>query len=193
MHRQRNHLRTPKRPPTGAWIWTTNILYAHWASGVTKIYLRQHDAAIRAFEQAMTLSPNLAVGLEGLGTALHYAGRSEEGLVCVERAMALNPYFPDIYLHFQAQALFQLGRYEEAASSLTRRIARNPETDISRVLLAAAYGQTGHLAEAREQWQAAFRVNPDYSLEHRRKVLPYKNPADFEHIVEGLRKAGLVE
>ena len=24
------------------------------------------------------------------------------------------------------------------------------------------------------------RVNPDYSLEYRRKVLPYKNPADFE-------------
>ena len=27
----------------------------------------------------------------------------------------------------------------------------------------------------------------------RRKVLPYKNPDDFERVVEGLRKAGLVE
>ena len=35
-------------------------------------------------------------------------------------------------------------------------------------------------------------VNPAYSLEHRRKVLPYKNPADFETVVDGLRKAGLV-
>jgi len=32
-----------------------------------------------------------------------------------------------------------------------------------------------------------------FGLEHRRKVLPYKNPEDFEHLVEGLRKAGLVE
>jgi adenylate cyclase len=37
------------------------------------------------------------------------------------------------------------------------------------------------------------RVNPDYSLEYRRKVLPYKNPADFEHVVDGLRKAGVVQ
>ena len=37
------------------------------------------------------------------------------------------------------------------------------------------------------------RINPDYSLEQRRKVLPYKNPADFELVVDGLRKAGLVE
>jgi len=33
--------------------------------------------------------------------------------------------------------------------------------------------------------------HPNYSLEHRRKVLPYKNPADFELVVEGLRKAGI--
>jgi adenylate cyclase len=29
-------------------------------------------------------------------------------------------------------------------------------------------------------------------LEHRRKTLPYKNPDDFESVVDGLRKAGLV-
>ena len=37
------------------------------------------------------------------------------------------------------------------------------------------------------------RVNPGYSIEQRRKVLPYKNPEDFERVVEGLRKAGLPE
>jgi cytochrome c-type biogenesis protein CcmH/NrfG len=60
------------------------------------------------------------------------------------------------------------------------------------VLLAATYGQTGRLDEAREQWSEVLRVNPAYSLEHRRKVLPYKNPSDFEAVVDGLRKAGLV-
>lgn len=42
------------------------------------------------------------------------------------------------------------------------------------------------------EWREVFRVNPAYSLEHRRKVLPYKNPDDFECLVDGLRKAGLV-
>ncbi|WP_281035284.1 MULTISPECIES: hypothetical protein [unclassified Mesorhizobium] len=37
------------------------------------------------------------------------------------------------------------------------------------------------------------RVNPDYSLEYRRKVLPYKNHADFELMIDGLRKAGIVQ
>jgi len=45
----------------------------------------------------------------------------------------------------------------------------------------------GLIDEAREAWREALSINPDYSLEHRRNVLTYKNPTDFE----GLRKAGL--
>jgi adenylate cyclase len=96
-------------------------------------------------------------------------------------------------LHFQAQAMFQLGRYEDAVASLKRRLVRNPGTDVSRVLLAASYGHLGRFAEARAAWQEVLRVNPDYSLEYRRKVLPYKNPADFERVVDGLRKAAIVQ
>jgi adenylate cyclase len=61
------------------------------------------------------------------------------------------------------------------------------------VLLAASLGQMGLIEEAREAWRELLRVNPAYSLEQRRNVLPYKNPSDFERIVEGLRKAGLPE
>ncbi len=68
---------------------------------------------------------------------------------------------------------------------------RNPDTDASRALLAACYGEMGLIKEAREAWRELLRVNPAYSLEQRRKVLPYKNPDDFERVVEGLRKAGL--
>jgi adenylate cyclase len=95
-------------------------------------------------------------------------------------------------LHFQALAVFHLGRYEEAVGLLLQRLTRNPATDVSRALLAASYGHLGRFDEARAAWQEVLRVNPDYSLEYRRKVLPYKNPEDFELMVDGLRKAGLV-
>jgi adenylate cyclase len=155
--------------------------------------MRRHDDAIRAGESAIANNPNDAEALNGLGAVLHYSGRSAEALRYFERAMALNPLCPGMWLHFQGQAYYQLQRYEEAENVVKRRIFRTPETDASRVLLAATYGQTGRLDEAREQWREVLRVNPAYSLEHRRKVLPYKNPADFETVVEGLRRAGLVE
>jgi adenylate cyclase len=76
---------------------------------------------------------------------------------------------------------------------LLQRVSRNPTTDVSRALLAACYGHLGSFDAARETWQEVLRVNPDYSLEYRRKVLPFKNPADFELVMVGLRKAGIVQ
>jgi adenylate cyclase len=166
--------------------------WAHWVLSIVNLHLRRHDLATREAERTIALAPNLAEGHETLGNVLLYSGRPEEALACFGRAMALNPYYPDRFLHFQAQALFHLGRYEEAVASLKRRLVRNPGTDVSRVLLAASHGHLGRFDEAREQWQEVFRVNPEYSLEHRRKVLPYKNPSDFELVVAGLRKAALV-
>jgi adenylate cyclase len=166
---------------------------AYWALIFTNLWMRRYDEAIRAGESAIANNPNDAEAFNGLGVVLHYVGRSEEALRHFERAMALNPLCPGMWLHFQGQAYYQLRRYEEAENVLKRRIFRTPETDASRVLLAATYGQTGRLDEAREQWREVLRVNPDYSLEHRRKVLPYKDPADFERVAEGLRKASLVE
>ena len=94
-------------------------------------------------------------------------------------------------LHFVAQAHFALGDYDAASRLLRERIARNPATDSSRLLLAACYGHLGKIDEARSAWSDMLAVNPDISLAQRERVLPYKDARDFQRIVEGLKKAGL--
>ena len=167
--------------------------YALWALAMSCLWSRRHQEAVSVAEKAIEFNPNFAAGYTVLGVVLHYAGRSEEALKYFERAMALDPYCPGLWMHFQAQANYQLGRYSETVSLLKRRILRNPETDASRALLAAAYGQMGLLQEAREAWRGLMQVSPNFSIEQRRKVLPYENPDDFDRVVEGLRKAGLPE
>ena len=166
--------------------------WAHWALSIVNMYKRRLEEALREAERAIALNPSFAEAHVNLGEVLHYSGRSEEALKYYDRATALNPYFPDVVLHFQALALFQLGRYDEAVVLLKRRLTRNMSTDVSRALLAASYGHLGRFEEARDAWSDLLRVNPNYSLDYRRKILPYKNPADFERVVEGLRKAGIV-
>ncbi|MER8472772.1 adenylate/guanylate cyclase domain-containing protein [Mesorhizobium sp. M1328] len=165
---------------------------AHWALSIVELYSRRHDVAISEAQRAIILNPNFAEGHVALGEALYYSARADEALKYFDRAKVLNPYFPDVLLHFQALASFQLGRYEQAVGLLKERLTRNPVTDVSRALLASSFGHLGRFGEARAAWQEVLRVNPDYSLEYRRKVLPYKNPEDFELLVDGLRKAGLV-
>ena len=50
------------------------------------------------------------------------------------------------------------------------------------IVSAFADGQIGRFDEAHAEWREALRVNPDYST--RRTVMPYKNPNDFERVVE---------
>jgi adenylate cyclase len=82
------------------------------------IYLwsRRHDEAVREFEKSISLDPNFALGYIMLGLSLYYGGKAERALDVFDRVFALDPYHPDVYLHFQAQAYFQLGQFEKAGN-----------------------------------------------------------------------------
>ncbi len=166
---------------------------AHWVLGLVYLGLRQLDRSMAEARKALALDPNFAWAHSLLGQALHYAGRSQEAIEPLTTAMRLDPNDQDPFLHFLAQAYFGLGRYEEAAVNLRRRIVRKPDTDLSRVLLAACYGHLGRTEEARALWREVLQINPDYSFEYHRRRLPYKDPADLDRIVDGLRKAGVPE
>jgi adenylate cyclase len=165
---------------------------AHYVQGIFRLWQQKKvDQAIADIERAIALDPNFARGYGALGAALHYAGRSEEALRQFETMARLDPHCPGPYHHFWAQAHFALGHFEEAIAALKMRLAQQPHSDVSHVLLAACYGHLGRAEDARVEWEEALRVNPDYSIEKRRQILPYKNPADFEYVIEGLRKAGI--
>jgi tetratricopeptide (TPR) repeat protein len=106
------------------------------------------------------------------------------------RALELNDQEPVSHMAL-GNVLLSLGAYDTAARLLLERIARNPGTDASRMLLASCYGHLGRAEDARITWAELLKVNPDFSLSQRARVLPYKDPGDFQRIAEGLAKAGL--
>ena len=57
--------------------------------------------------------------------------------------------------------------------------------------LTCAYSWAGRLEEALAQAKEILRINPKHSLELYAKSMPFKNKADSERIIEGLRMAGL--
>jgi adenylate cyclase len=164
---------------------------SHMALGNVMLWRRNHEGALAEFGRMIALDPNFAQGHSATGLALMYAGRAAEALEAFAIAKRLDPHSPSIVLHFVAQANFSLGRYEAAAEHLLERIARTPATDSSRMLLAACYGHRGRAEEARAVWAELMKINPGFSLAQRERVLPYKEPRDFQRIADGLAKAGL--
>ncbi|HEY6996280.1 MAG TPA: adenylate/guanylate cyclase domain-containing protein [Xanthobacteraceae bacterium] len=164
---------------------------SHMALGAVLLWRRDHEGALTESRRMMDLDPNFAQGYAATGLALMYAGRAAEALKPFALAMRLDPLYPAMVLHFLAQANFSLGRYETAAEQLAERIARNPGTDASRMLLASCHGHLGRVEDARAAWAELLKVNPEFSLMQRARVLPYKDPADFQRIADGLARAGL--
>ena len=192
-------VRTPRRPKRSPMISPSEV----WNSRRMTLLLIS-PSAVPLFpcagtkkpaeaERAVQLDPNYAHGLFELGWYLQYAGRADEALGYFDRAVRLDPHHADVFLHFMAQAYFQLDRYDEAVELLRRRLVRNPQSDSSRMLLAACYGYLEKHDAAHLLWDEIKEINPDFSIDQRRQVLPYKNPENFEQIVNGLRKAGLPE
>ena len=165
--------------PSGYWI------VASW-----HLWRREFEVALAMVNRALAVDPAYFTAHSTLGGVLLGLNRPQEALEAFEVLTRVDPLAPTIMLHYRARALFLLGRYEGAVELLKERITRTPETDVSRALLASAYGHLGRFAEAREAWEGLFKVNPTYSLAQRRSML-----ADHEYVqlAAGLERAGLVE
>jgi adenylate cyclase len=151
---------------------------------------RQYDKGIAECERAIALAPNSAAAHIWMGQVLMFAGRHEEAVQHSEQALRLDPISPGFYYRILGLAYFFAGRYEEAIAAHKKSLNRAPNDILTHIALTTAYSWAGRLDEARAQAAEVLRINPNYSVEER-KLGPYKNQADLEHYVEGLRKAGL--
>jgi adenylate cyclase len=104
-----------------------------------------------------------------------------------ERAMRLNPYFPDWYLWCLADAYWTLGQASEVISTVQRM--QNPREG-SR-LLAVSYAELGMLKEAKEQAAIILKKHLSFSVGLWKERLPHSDPGLNEKFAEGLRRAGL--
>jgi adenylate cyclase len=160
-------------------------------SGVYVWEKKQHDRAIAEAERAVALDPNNADGYVNLGSALTWAGRAEEGIGLMEKAMRLNPRYPPMYLQGLNFAYRLAGRYEEAIAPAKKLLVLNPNFAPAHLQLASCYAHLGRLEEARAEAAEVMRLSPQFSLEEIRQNLPIKDPAILEREIDAWRKAGL--
>ena len=164
---------------------------AHLTFGHIYLMRKQYEQAIAELERAITLDPNFADGYADLAVMLGAAGRPEEALGLVKKAMRLNPHYPLQYSFSLGWIYVLLGQYEEALAPLKQTLSRNPNFLSAHRALASCYSELGREAEARAEAEAVLRLSPNFSLEEFKQSFPLKSAAALERYVAALRKAGL--
>ena len=157
------------------------------------IYLlkdRQHEQAIAVAEKVIALDPNFAGGYGLLAEILGFAGRPEEVIGLMEKAMRLNPRYPAIYLFWLGNAHYQMGRYDEAIAALNSAVIRKPNHLPTHLFLAASYVELSQEEEAQAEVAEILRISPDYRSGSKTRA-PWKDQTVPKRIRAALRKAGL--
>ena len=127
-------------------------------------------------------------------------GDFEESIHCGNEAIRRNPFLPDSCLHGMGFSEYFAHRYENAIKTFGR--ISNPGLDI-KGCIAASYARLGKVedmiiavADFRDQAMAELD-SQDWSTEswqdYWASQFTFKNPQQLDHLIEGLRKAGLLE
>ena len=154
-------------------------------------WARKHDLAITEAKKAVELNPSNAFAHFHLGNVLDFAGHPDEGISNMEKGLQLNPRDPryNFLMAVVARAHLNARRYKDAVEWANKSIHRQPDHARAHAILAISLAHLGQREEARAALDACERVRPGFA-ERWAFLRQYRNSADNEHILEGLRKAG---
>ena len=169
----------------------TDLAQAHAVLGVVLLFQRRHDAAIAEFERALSLNPNFVDNLYGL--CLAFAGEPARAVEVLQANLRLDPFQNATRLGYFGHAFYLLKRYDDAVPPLRESAWRMPNLRIVHLWLAASHSQLGQMREAFSEADEVRRIEPDFTIDRWKSTAVYRNPADAEHLFDGLRKAGLRE
>lgn len=150
----------------------------------------EHDAAIAAFDRAFALNPNFTDWR--FAEALMYAGEPKRAIAALERHMRLDPFYLPLAPAWLGVAHYMLGAYAQAVPPLQECVSRAPDLRTGHLWLAATYAQLGKLDKARGEAAQILRIEPTWSnVATGTRIYVFRRPEDAEHLLDGLRKAGL--
>jgi predicted Zn-dependent protease len=138
----------------------------------------------------VSLNPNDIYIAADHANWLTRSGRPAEALQRLEQAMRRDPFSPTWLWEMRSNALFHLGRYEEAIVALRAMSMLHPWHYAH---LAAAYAQMGKLADAHRELATFLQAKPGATVAQVAAAEPYETPTLIEPLLIGLRKAGLAE
>jgi adenylate cyclase len=149
------------------------------------------DGATVAAERAIALNPNFVD--YRLGQVFYSVGQPAKAIEIAKAQMRLDPFHPHFAPLIAGIAYYMLKEYQEAQRWLREATGRAPNHQYGHAFLAATYAQLGRAEDAHAEAVEVLRINSKYMIGTQKQVSIFKRAEDSDHLLDGLRKAGLPE
>jgi TolB-like protein/DNA-binding winged helix-turn-helix (wHTH) protein/Flp pilus assembly protein TadD len=176
-----------------AQIIDNNLPQVAYVLGFVEMLKGNLADAVVEISRAIQLRPSYADAHALLARTLHFAGRPDDGMRAMERAIELNPQVPGLYRMVRGALLYQEENYEQAVDQLRASVDVSPSLLLSRIYLAAAYAADNQLEEANWEIEEILQLAPDFTLNSLEYGFPYRDPRFRDRFLSDLRSAGLRE
>ena len=142
---------------------------------------------------ALAINPNSSWAHAVKGALLLHSGQPSQARDALSTALRLDPHGPISVMPLtQIAGSYYFERdYLEAAVAARRAVTRSPLSPLAYRYLAASLGQLGRVDEARDVLEKAIQLSPGSFDLYVRSCPPWIRPEYYEHVLEGLQKAGL--
>ncbi|CAN5255124.1 BTAD domain-containing putative transcriptional regulator [soil metagenome] len=166
--------------------------YCHWAMECAHLLKKQHERAVGSLHRALEINPHCSLVQGSMGTVLAWAGDQDESIRNNELALLINPQDPSTFFrHFGlGLAHYLASRYEKALAHAGVVSQTRPAWWLGQIVYSASLAQLGRLEDARRILDELRAGRPRLDAGFL-SVLPFANPRDRDHLLDGLRKAGL--
>jgi hypothetical protein len=124
-----------------------------------------------------------------LGFLIAYAGDWNRGCALSERARSLNPHHLGWYRFVPFFDAYRKGDYRDALDVASK--INMPGFWRTQMALTAVHGQVGEARPASDALRELLTIKPDFAAVARDELGKWWQPDLVEHLIDGLRKAGL--
>jgi adenylate cyclase len=169
---------------------------AHATLAIALTTAGRHAEGIAEADVAAGLDPNCYEARFAQGYTRVPAGRARDAIEPLRIALRLNPFGSPFHLANMARAHYLAGEYEAAVAVAQQARRSTPNFPAPHVTLMAALGQLGRAEEARAVLAEALERFGDrirFYMSPPPNVVRERRPEDTEHLLDGLRKAGIAE
>lgn len=121
---------------------------ANVADSRISLYNGRYEVAVSSATRALAKDPNDPEGYIAMAWAMITTGTPEAGVELIERAMRLNPSYPNYYAFALGVAYFTMNDLEKAKQILAKAIKRDSGATELMPVLASIYAQLGQRKKA---------------------------------------------
>jgi serine/threonine protein kinase/tetratricopeptide (TPR) repeat protein len=163
--------------------------YAYHALASVLFFRGERQASRSAAERAISLNPMDGFNFAYMASMIAYDGDWKRGMELSEKARTLNPHHPGWYWFTPYFDAYNRRDYR-AALEFALKVSM-PGFWRTHCALAAAYGQLGELEPARAALRELLAIRPNFAETPRAELEKWHDPELIDHVLDGLRKAGL--